>query len=103
MGNFISNQRYETLAHEYPNLNMYYTEDGVVVNLEIEKDIETSETIIKNINFIPTWVNREKFEGKYDYDILPITSYLENNQVSEELKLRMENSFKNTMEKMHLK
>ena len=103
MGNFISNQRYETLAHEYPNLNMYYTEDGVVVNLEIEKDVQSNETIIKNVNFIPTWVNRIKVEGKYDYDILPIESYLENNQVSEELKLRMENSFKNTMKKMNLK
>ena len=103
MGNFISNQRYETLAHEYPNLNMYYTEDGVVVNLEIEKDIQSSKTIIKNVNFIPTWVNRIKVEGKYDYDILPIENYLENNQVSEELKLRMENSFKNTMKKMNLK
>jgi poly-gamma-glutamate synthesis protein (capsule biosynthesis protein) len=101
MGNFISNQRYETLAHEYPNLNMYYTEDGVIVNLELEKDFETEEAYIKNIDFVPTWVNRIKVDGRYDYDILPIRNYLENNEVSEELKERMENSYTNTMNKMN--
>jgi poly-gamma-glutamate synthesis protein (capsule biosynthesis protein) len=101
MGNFISNQRYETLAHEYPNLNMYYTEDGVIVNLELEKDFETEEAYIKNIDFVPTWVNRIKVDGRYDYDILPIRNYLENNEVSAELKERMENSYTNTMNKMN--
>jgi len=102
MGNFISNQRYETLAHEYPNLNMYYTEDGVVVNIEIEKDLQKNQTVIKNVDFTPTWVNRVKVNGKYDYDVLPIENYLENNDVSEELKLRMENSYNNTMGKMNI-
>ncbi len=102
MGNFISNQRYETLAHEYPNINTYFTEDGVVINIEIEKDFQTNKTYLKEVEYIPTWVNRVKVDGKYDYDILPIKYYLENNEVSEELKTRMENSYKNTMDKMNL-
>ena len=80
---------------------MYYTEDGVIVNLELEKDFETEEAYIKNIDFVPTWVNRIKVDGRYDYDILPIRNYLENNEVSAELKERMENSYTNTMNKMN--
>ncbi|MFO7887116.1 MAG: CapA family protein [Eubacteriales bacterium] len=102
MGNFISNQRYETLAHEYPNINTYFTEDGVLINLEIEKDMETNKTKLKEIEFIPTWVNRTKLNGKYDYDVLPIKHYLENNSVSEKLKIRMNNSYQNTMDKMNI-
>ncbi len=102
MGNFISNQRYETLAHEYPNINTYFTEDGVVINIEIEKDFETNKTYLKEVEYIPTWVNRVKVDGKYDYDILPIEYYLENNEVSEALKTRMENSYRSTMDKMNI-
>jgi hypothetical protein len=46
-------------------------------------------------------VNRIKVDGRYDYDILPIRNYLENNEVSAELKERMENSYTNTMNKMN--
>jgi len=102
MGNFISNQRYETLAHEYPNINTYFTEDGVLINLEVEKDMETNKTKLKEIEFIPTWVNRTKLNGKYDYDVLPIKHYMENNSVSEKLEIRMNNSYQNTMDKMNI-
>jgi len=102
MGNFISNQRYETLVHEYPNVNTYFTEDGVLINLEIEKDMETNKTRLKGIEYIPTWVNRIKLNDKYDYDVLPIKHYLENNSVSEKLKTRMNNSYQNTMDKMNI-
>jgi len=102
MGNFISNQRYETLVHEYPNVNTYFTEDGVLINLEIEKDMETNKTRLKGIEYIPTWVNRIKLNDKYDYDVLPIKYYLENNSVSEKLKTRMNNSYQNTMDKMNI-
>src|SRR5690625_4687375 len=46
MGNFISNQRQETLDDER-------TEDGIIVNIDIQKNDETGETNIKNIDYVP--------------------------------------------------
>lgn len=96
MGNFLSNQRKETL-------NNSYTEDGVMVNLEIEKDFSTGDTIIKNINYIPTWVHRYRENGKLFYEILPVDDMLEGNidiVASDAVKSRLEKSLQDTMEKM---
>lgn len=96
MGNFLSNQRKETL-------NNSYTEDGVMVNLEIEKDFLSGETIIKNINYIPTWVHRYREDGKLFYEILPVDDILIGKidiVVSDAVKSRIEKSFQDTMDKM---
>lgn len=96
MGNFLSNQRKETL-------NNSYTEDGVMINLEIEKDFSSEETIIKNITYIPTWVHKYRENDKLYYEILPVKEILEGNLgtvVSDTVKLRLEKSFTDTMDKM---
>lgn len=96
MGNFLSNQRKETL-------NNSYTEDGVMANLEIEKDFSTGDTIIKNINYIPTWVHRYRENGRLIYEILPVYDILEGNIdiiASDAVKSRLEKSFQDTMKKM---
>ncbi len=96
MGNFLSNQRKETL-------NNSYTEDGVMINLEIEKDFSSEETIIKNITYIPTWVHKYRENDKLYYEILPVEEILEGNLgivVSDTVKLRLEKSFTDTMDKM---
>ena len=96
MGNFLSNQRKETL-------NNSYTEDGVMVNLEIEKDFKSGDTIIKNINYIPTWVHRYREDGKLIYEILPVDDILDGKldiAVSDTVKSRIEKSFQDTMNKM---
>lgn len=62
MGNFLSNQREITMGNSY-------TEDGVMVKINIEKDLE--QTVIKEIEYIPTWVHRYSEGGKYYYEILP--------------------------------
>lgn len=64
MGNFISNQREITMGNAY-------AEDGVMVNIHIEKDLDSNETIIKEIEYIPTWVYRYGDEDNYSYEILP--------------------------------
>ena len=43
MGNFISNQRKETLDNEH-------TEDGIIVELELQKDTKSGESTINAIN-----------------------------------------------------
>ena len=63
MGNFISNQRETTMGNPY-------TEDGVMVKVNIEKDFDLNKTRIKQVEYIPTWVYRYNEAGKYSYKIL---------------------------------
>ena len=95
MGNFISNQRQETLDDER-------TEDGIIVNIDIQKNDETGETNIKNIDYIPTWVYRNKEDGdtKYTYRILPIENFLDATDISKSFIERMEHSLETTISKM---
>lgn len=66
LGNFLSNQRNEIL-------NKKYTEDGVIVNIDINKNLNTGETKISNVEYIPTWVNKyNNKNGKLTYEIVPL-------------------------------
>lgn len=93
MGNFLSNQRLETMGNSF-------TEDGLMVSLDLEKDFTKNKTIIKNITFIPTWVHKYTKDSKVFYDILPIEEII-NDQ--EELNLsgktidRLKKSLEDTM------
>lgn len=96
MGNFLSNQRNETM-------NNKYTEDGIIVQLEIEKDFAKEETIIKNIYYIPTWVHRYRENNRLFYEILPIEDVLEGSVETiqlDKIKLRLEESYKSTISKV---
>lgn len=64
MGNFLSNQREITMGNSY-------TEDGVMVKVKVEKDLALNETVIKEIEYIPTWVHRYSEGGNYSYEIIP--------------------------------
>ena len=72
MGNFISNQRQETLQNRF-------TEQGMIarVNLEFMKSTGTITSI--GIDATPTWVDRYKRNGKTVYEIIPLDDQLENN------------------------
>jgi poly-gamma-glutamate synthesis protein (capsule biosynthesis protein) len=94
MGNFLSNQSNDTMGNSL-------TEDGVMVKLNIEKNFTTGESIIKEVEYIPTWVYKYKSEGKFNYEILPIEEV-----ISKELEIeltktvfnRIEDSFNNTLD-----
>lgn len=97
MGNFLSNQRKETM-------NNPYTEDGVMINLEIEKNLNSNETIIKSVQYIPTWVHRFRdSNGKLSYEIIPINDYINGEldiAIAGSLKERIMKSYNDTMGKM---
>jgi poly-gamma-glutamate synthesis protein (capsule biosynthesis protein) len=59
MGNFVSNQRWR------------YSDAGVILNLEISKNIFTDSVFISEINYIPTWVFKGNTERGREYIILP--------------------------------
>ncbi len=95
MGNFVSNQRDETIDNPL-------AEDGVIVNLDIQKNTATNETTIEKVEHIPTWVYRNKEDGEstYTYRILPIEQFLDSSEIPNIFKERMENSLEATSSKM---
>src|SRR5690625_160210 len=97
MGNFVSNQRRETLGNCFEP-----TEDGVIVNFDIRQNDQTKETTVENVEYVPTWVYRDKESGQsvYTYRILPVEEFLNSNDISETFKERMKQSSDATVSKM---
>ncbi|MDD4584143.1 MAG: CapA family protein [Eubacteriales bacterium] len=73
MGNFLSNQRSETL-------NNRYTEQGMIarVNLKYRKD--TGEVTIAAMDAMRTWMEKYHQNGKDVYTIIPLDEKFENNE-----------------------
>jgi poly-gamma-glutamate synthesis protein (capsule biosynthesis protein) len=59
MGNFVSNQRWR------------YSDAGVILNIEISKNIMSDSIYISEVNYLPTWVFRGQTERGREYIILP--------------------------------
>lgn len=93
MGNILSNQRYEKIGNRF-------TEDGIIVNINLTKNIKNGEISIDDTNYIPTWVNRFNKGKLYSYEILPLTDAIKSkdtfNLNSKETIIRAENSYNNT-------
>ncbi|MGB4440379.1 MAG: CapA family protein [Sedimentibacter sp.] len=103
MGNFLSNQRVETLVpYGMTESLSKYTEDGVIIDIEIEKKGETGEVSIKNIDYIPLWVYKGTTEdGRIEHIVVPIMDYVESNELDENSKARMNKSYNDTMAQMN--
>ncbi len=97
-GNFISNQRFETLQN-------YNTEDGLYLEVKIMK-IKNQKTQIYHIKPIPTWVNRYPKNGKFGYEVVPLPWILNNpnekTNYTEEQWMRMTQSLERTRERIGL-
>ncbi|HSQ90290.1 CapA family protein [Romboutsia sp.] len=65
LGNFLSNQRKELLGSPF-------TEDGLMVNIEITKDFNENKTYVSQVECVPTWINKYQKSGKDVYEIIPI-------------------------------
>ncbi len=68
LGNFVSNQRNETVR---------YTDSGVILNLEVVKNLDSGEVTIGQISYVPTWVDRYTSGGKLRYRILPVGRFID--------------------------
>ena len=68
LGNFVSNQRNETIR---------YTDSGIILNLEVIKDLDSGEISIGQISYVPTWVDRYTTSGKWRYRILPAGRFID--------------------------
>ena len=75
MGNFISNQRTETL----PSIaNRKYTEQGMIAYVDVEYMKGTDKILSETIRVLPTWVDR--YNGSSDYRIIPLDGDLDSNE-----------------------
>ncbi len=96
MGNFLSNQ----IGGNNPNpRNNDLTEDGMMIQLEIEKDYEKKETSLISVTHIPTWVYRYKENGDYHYTIYPVPSPDHDSlqELDANLVEKLKNSYNRTM------
>ncbi len=71
MGNFLSNQIKGTIDNA--NINEF-TEDGMMINLTLQKDLGTGKSSLVSVKHIPTWVHRYKEGDINKYTIRPIPS-----------------------------
>lgn len=60
LGNFISNQRNR------------FTDAGVILYLNLEKNLNSKQIKIKSVEYLPTWVFKGRTERGNEYLILPI-------------------------------
>jgi len=79
MGNFISNQRTESLSSSQGAKVAAKTEEGIIaeVNLTVCKD--DGSIVIDKATYIPTWVDRYSNGDLYDYRVIPLVSGFEEN------------------------
>ncbi len=72
MGNFISNQRQETLDNRY-------TEQGMIASVRLTYDLDAGYITEVRPEFIPTWVEKYNKGGKTRYAVIPLVGdYPEN-------------------------
>lgn len=88
MGNFLSSQRTERIGNPY-------TEDGVIVSVNITKDMSTNEINVQAPAYIPTWVNWYEKDGKLFYEVVPATIN-DADYLTEEGKTRVVESYNRT-------
>jgi poly-gamma-glutamate synthesis protein (capsule biosynthesis protein) len=73
MGNFISNQRTETLDNRY-------TEQGVMAQVKLQYMKSEGKITDIQMSAVPTWVEKYSAAGKPIYEIIPLDEDLEENE-----------------------
>ncbi|MFC2103022.1 CapA family protein [Bacteroidota bacterium] len=59
LGNFISNQRWR------------YSDAGVILQLQISRNIKTDSVYLNKVSFLPTWVFKGNTDNGREYIVLP--------------------------------
>lgn len=70
LGNFISNQRKR------------YTDAGVILYLNLEKNLNTNKITLKSVEYLPTWVYKGKTDFGNEFLILPLNETIDSLQLN---------------------
>lgn len=73
MGNFISNQRAETLDNRY-------TEQGIIAKVQIKYMKSQKEVVSTTMSAVPTWVEKYSPGSRPVYEIIPLDEGLQSNE-----------------------
>ncbi|MBQ1907424.1 MAG: CapA family protein [Firmicutes bacterium] len=79
MGNFISNQRTESLSGDFGTAIAAKTEQGMIACVGLRVCVNDGRHEITEVSFIPTWVDRYSKGSTYEYGIIPLTKGFESN------------------------
>ena len=98
MGNFVSNQRLETLDD-------IETERGLMLEFTIEKNFETNKTSVKKIDYHPLWVNKYSVDGNSYHEVIPTKDFLDGviePYVPDGARSRIQSAYDETMKRMEV-
>lgn len=90
LGNFLSNQTRDYFSE--------YTEDGLMLNIEISKNSSDKDAKITKVNCIPTWLNKyyDNKTYKYIYEIIPIANKSDLEKINNLSQDNLKKSYSNT-------
>lgn len=86
LGNFISNQQWR------------YSDAGVILNIELTKNLYNDSIFISDVNYLPTWVFKGETERGREYIILPSQKFEDTsfNFLSGKQRMQMKEAFEDT-------
>lgn len=98
LGNALSNQRRDTVD-DLIGTRAKYTEDGLMVQFTITKNLDTQVTQVSAVENIPTWVYKYEEADGYHYEILIAKAVMEDNSLnlSEEVLDMITASYQHTL------
>lgn len=90
LGNFLSNQTRDQFNQ--------YTEDGLMINIDISKGSTDKEAKVEKVTCIPTWLNKyyNNKTAKYVYEIIPIADKSDLDKIDNLSESKIKKSYKNT-------
>ena len=90
LGNFLSNQTRDQFSQ--------YTEDGLIINIDISKSTTNKEAKVEKVTCIPTYLNKyyNNSTSKYVYEIIPIANKSDLDKIDNISESKLEKSYNNT-------
>lgn len=79
MGNFVSNQRTESLKSTYGADKARKSEEGIIACVDLTVCINDGSFTLDEVSYIPLWVDRSGSKAPYSYRVIPLVgNYTEN-------------------------
>jgi len=77
MGNFISNQRTESLSKTYGADKARKSEEGIIANVKLKVCLDDGSFEFTEVGYVPLWVDRVGSKAPYEYKLIPLVDNFE--------------------------